>query len=62
MKAQIRDSRHTDAIVDYEGEQFIIELKLWYGDAYHRENEQQLSEYLDTYGLTKEYIVVFNFK
>lgn len=61
VEAQTRDSRRTDVIVDYKGEQFIIELKLWYGDAYHREGEQQLSEYLDTYGLKKGYMVVFNF-
>lgn len=61
-EAQTRDSRRTDVIVDYKGEQFIIELKLWYGDAYHREGEKRLSEYLDTYGLKKGYMVVFNFK
>lgn len=58
VESQTRDSRRIDVIVDYKGEQFIIELKLWYGDAYHQESKQQLSEYLDTYGLTKGYMLV----
>lgn len=30
-EAQARDARRTDVIVDYLGEQFIIEMKIWHG-------------------------------
>ncbi len=51
----------TDVIVDYRGEQFVIELKIWRGEAYHNKGEEQLSEYLDSYHLQKGYMLTFNF-
>lgn len=48
-------------IVDYQGEQFIIEMKIWRGEAYNSRGEQQLSEYLDYYHLKNGYMLSFNF-
>lgn len=41
LEAQTRDERRTDVIVDYLGEQFIIELKIWHGSEYNERGEQQ---------------------
>ncbi len=51
----------TDVSVDYNGEQFVIELKLWRGNAYNERGEGQLLEYLDYYHLKKGYMISFNF-
>ena len=51
----------TDLIIDYNREQFIIELKLWRGEKRHREGEMQLADYLDHYHITKGYMICFNF-
>lgn len=48
-------------IVDYLGEQFIIELKIWHGNEYHERGEAQLLEYLEYYHLDKGYMLSFNF-
>ena len=48
-------------IVDYGGEQFVIELKIWKGNAYHEKGEKQLVEYLDYYHLGIGYLLTFNF-
>ena len=61
IEAQTRDRTRTDVVVDYKGQQFIIELKLWYGPKYMEEGEQQLFEYLDYYGQDKGYLLNFNF-
>lgn len=61
IEAQTRDMERTDVIVDYRGEQFVIELKIWRGEAYHNKGEEQLSEYLDSYHLQKGYMLIFNF-
>ena len=61
IEAQTRDHRRTDIVVDYCGEQYIIELKIWHGDEYNVKGEQQLSEYLDSYHLEKGYLVTFSF-
>ena len=48
-------------IVDYRGEQYIIEMKIWHGEEYNNRGEQQLAGYLDDYGKTIGYMVSFNF-
>ena len=50
-----------DIVVDYQGEQFIIELKVWRGNAYHERGEKQLSDYLDYFHLKKGYMLSYNF-
>lgn len=61
IEAQTRDSRRTDVIVDYNGQQYIIELKIWHEDRYHMSAEEQLSDYLDTYHAKKGYLLTFSF-
>lgn len=61
IESQTRNMERTDVIVDYNGEQIIVELKIWHGDAYNTRGEKQLSEYLDYYHLKKGYMLSFNF-
>lgn len=51
----------TDVIVDYRGEQMVVELKIWRGNAYHERGEEQLMEYLEHYHLKKGYMLSYNF-
>ncbi|MDE7198673.1 MAG: AAA-like domain-containing protein [Lachnospiraceae bacterium] len=61
IEAETRDLRRTDVIVDYLGEQFVVELKIWHGNEYHERGEQQLVDYLDYYHKDKGYMLSFNF-
>ena len=61
IEAQTRDERRTDIIVDYCGERFVIELKIWRGNEYNERGERQLAEYLDYYHMDKGYMLSFNF-
>lgn len=61
IEAQTRDARRTDVIVDYLGEQFILETKVWRGAEYNERGEKQLTDYLDYYHLKKGYLLSFNF-
>lgn len=61
IEARTRNMERTDVIVDYNGEQFVIELKLWRGNAYNERGEEQLLGYLDHYHLSKGYMISFNF-
>lgn len=61
IEAQTRDRKRTDIIVDYLGEQYIIELKIWHGEEYNQRGEKQLAEYLDFYHMDKGYMISFNF-
>ena len=61
IEAQTRDERRMDVIIDYLGQRYIIELKIWRGERYNEKGEQQICDYLDYYGLTTGYMLSFNF-
>ena len=61
IEARTREQKRTDLIVDYRGEQYIVEMKIWHGQEYHNRGEQQLAEYLDMYHVNTGYMLSFNF-
>ncbi len=61
LEAHTRDERRTDVIVDYLGEQFVVELKIWHGEEYNKRGEAQTAEYLDYYHKDVGYMISFNF-
>lgn len=61
IEANTRDARRTDVIVDYLGEQFIIELKIWHGNEYNERGREQLMDYLEYYHKDRGYMLSFNF-
>ena len=61
IEARTRSLGRTDIIVDYLGEQFVIETKIWRGNEYNLRGESQLAEYLADYGLHTGYMLSFNF-
>jgi hypothetical protein len=61
VEARTRNMKRTDIIVDYLGERFIVELKIWMGEKYNEKGEKQIAEYLDYYHLDKGYMLTFCF-
>lgn len=61
VEARTRSLGRTDIIVDYCGEQFVIETKIWRGNEYNTRGENQLAGYLDDYGLDQGYMLSFCF-
>ncbi|MDE6219689.1 MAG: AAA-like domain-containing protein [Lachnospiraceae bacterium] len=61
LEAQTRDAGRTDVIVDYAGEQFIIEMKIWRGNEYNDRGEKQLTGYLEYFHQKKGYMLSFDF-
>lgn len=61
IEAQTRDMKRTDIIIDYCGQQYIIEMKIWHGEEYNKRGEAQLIGYLENYHLKKGYLLSFNF-
>ena len=54
------DGRRMDIIVDYANEQFIIELKIWRGEAYRENAHAQLLGYMEAKKMTQGYLVIFD--
>lgn len=61
IEARTRDQRRTDIIVDYQGMQYIIELKIWRGNEYYERGQEQLMDYLKSYHQSVGYMLSFNF-
>ena len=61
VEAETRDERRMDVVVDYNGERYVIEMKIWRGESYNERGEEQLAEYLDYYGLERGYLLSFCF-
>ena len=61
VEAVLSDGTRTDVVVDYKGEQFVIEMKIWRGQAYNAAGEDQLVGYLNKYRLDKGWMLTFSF-
>ena len=61
VEAQTRDQTRMDVVVDYAGERFVVELKVWRGPRYNEAGEQQVADYLEHFGLSVGYMLSFNF-
>lgn len=61
IESRTRELRRTDVIVDYQGEQYVIEMRIWHENEYHMRGERQLTGYLDDYHVKTGYMISFNF-
>ncbi len=61
VEPETRNRERMDLVIYYRGEQSIIEMKVWRGNAYNQRGEQQLTDYLDYFHLKKGYMLSFNF-
>ncbi len=61
IEARTRSQTRIDVVIDYLGEQFVVELKIWRGNAYNERGEEQLAAYLDDFHLKKGYMLSYNF-
>ena len=59
----IKDLKYAlmDIVIHYLGKRYIIEVKIWCGERYNADGEQQLIGYLDHFGLDVGYMLSFNF-
>ncbi len=51
-----------DIVLTHNKKRYIIELKIWYGEKYHQEGLQQLSDYIDIYSQNKGFLLIFDFR
>ena len=61
VESQTRSNKRMDLVIDYKGERFVIELKIWHGPKYHAEGEGQLAGYLRRMRLNKGYMLTYSF-
>ncbi|KJJ83674.1 protein containing DUF1703 [Candidatus Omnitrophus magneticus] len=52
----------TDLLIEFNGERFVLELKLKRLPSARQKGLDQISRYLDTLGMTKGYLILFEIK
>jgi len=62
IESETRNGNRTDLIVDFNDEQFIIELKIWKGDQKHEKAYEQLIKYLESKNKSDGYLLTFDFR
>ena len=56
------DDKRMDVVVNYLDQQFIVELKIWYGEKRHENAFKQLLGYMDKMSLNEGYLLTFDFR
>ena len=62
IESQLTDLRRMDVVADFGREQFVVELKLWKGEAGHIKAYEQLAGYLGSKGFHTGYLLTFDFR
>ncbi|MCL1874169.1 MAG: AAA-like domain-containing protein [Clostridiales bacterium] len=62
VESETRNQQRMDIVLDYGCDQFIIELKIWYGDSRHQDAYEQLLGYMDSKNAAAGYLLTFDFR
>jgi len=62
FESETRDYGKIDLVIDFLKQQFILELKLWYGESRHEEACEQLANYLKSKNIDRGYLLTFDFR
>ncbi|WP_297417873.1 AAA-like domain-containing protein [Clostridium sp.] len=60
-EVQVSQEKRLDVVVTYNNHKYIVELKIWHGEEYHKAGINQLCDYLNIHSINKGYLVVYNF-
>lgn len=51
-----------DVVITFKNRKYIVELKIWRGESYHREGIKQLCDYLDRQNETTGYLLIYDLR
>jgi hypothetical protein len=57
---QISEERRLDVVVTFYQHRYLIELKVWRGEAAHKKGLEQLAEYMDAQNFPEGYLLIFD--
>lgn len=56
------EEKRFDIVITYNKNMYVLELKRWNGEEYHKKGLKQLCEYLEQYSLYEGYLMIFDFR
>jgi hypothetical protein len=61
-EVEVSEEKRLDIVITFGNQKYIVELKIWRGQAYHREGINQLCDYLDRQDQTRGYLLVYDLR
>ena len=61
-EAVTSDRKRLDVLITYHQFKYVIELKIWDGESYYRQAQEQLADYLERERLEVGYMIVHDFR
>ncbi len=49
-------------VITFGNKKYIVELKIWHGDAYHKEGIKQLCDYLEDQNQSVGYLLIYDLR
>jgi hypothetical protein len=59
-EVQVSEEKRLDVVVTYYEHKYVVELKIWGGDATHKKGLKQLTDYLGRLQLTEGYLLILD--
>ncbi|MCP4153455.1 MAG: AAA family ATPase, partial [bacterium] len=59
---QISEEKRLDVVITFGSRKYIVELKIWRGEAYHKEGILQLCDYLERQNQENGYLLIFDLR
>jgi hypothetical protein len=61
-EVQISEERRLDVVITYQAGTYIVDLKIWRGEAYHNAGIEQLCDYLDSQNQSRGYLLIYDLR
>ena len=61
-EVQVSEEKRLDIVITFDNKKYIIELKIWRGEVYHREGLRQLCRYLDLQNETRGSLLIYDLR
>ena len=59
-EVEVAEERRLDVTITYYQHKYVVELKIWRGQAAHEKGLNQLDDYLNRLKLTEDYLLIFD--
>jgi hypothetical protein len=61
-EVQVSEEKRLDIVITFRNKKYIVELKIWRGEAYHKEGIGQLCDYLDRQNERIGYLLIYDLR
>jgi hypothetical protein len=61
-EVEVSEEKRLDIVITFGNQKYIVELKIWRGQVYHREGIDRLCDYLDRQNQTRGYLLVYDLR